>query len=145
MLNISKFTAPVANNSDYDKEIFVIKLILEGIHPKGIEDAKESFFSAEIVSKAANKKDQDLLIDLQQRVLSLYRQSYAGVAHKSSIDIFKDVHTNLLQEDEKVLHIGLRYINFLHKKGLLQQLANKLDTTVVWSDSTTVEDIKGKL
>ncbi|PSS47594.1 hypothetical protein C6560_16850 [Enterobacter sp. FS01] len=133
------------DNNDYDKEIFVIKMILEKINNKGIDDAKDSFFQAEIISRAADKKDKATLLELQTKVLSLYRQTYASCAHKNSSQIFSEVHTRLLSEDEQALKSVIKYINFMHKKGLLHQLANQFNTDVVWSEKTTLEQIKGHL
>jgi len=128
---------------DYNKEIFVIKLILCDIGDKGIDDAKESFFNAEIISKAADLEDKEILKELQSKVLSLYRQTYNQYATAGNLpnEIFTKVHSTLLDEDSKALSVSVRYINFLHKKGLLHQLANKLCTTVVWSDETSLADI----
>ncbi|WP_397444127.1 ABC-three component system protein [Pseudomonas chlororaphis] len=128
---------------DYNKEIFVIKMILCDIGTKGIDDAKESFFNAEVITKAADKDDQEMLLELQSKVLSLYRQSYNKYTNLglSSNEVFSQVHEKLLEEDSKSLEISVNYINFLHKKGLLHQLANKLCTSVIWSDDTTIKDI----
>jgi esterase/lipase len=128
---------------DYDKEIFVIKMILCDIGAKGIDDAKESFFNAEIISKAADEDDQEMLLEIQSKVLSLYRLTYNQYSSDEAIpnDIFSKVHEKLLAEDSGVLSVSVKYINFLHKKGLLHQIANRLCTTVVWSEDTTIHDI----
>ena len=131
------------DNVNYNKEIFVIKMILEGIHNKGMDDAKESFFQAEIISKAADKKDQAILRELQTKVMSLYRQCYVSCSDKESSEIFSSVHEKLLQQDGLVLKTAVDYINFIHKKGLLHQLANLPNTDVVWSDNTTMDKILG--
>jgi len=132
-----------AESADYDKEIFVIKLIVCDIGKMGIDDAKESFFHAEIISKEADKNDRKILADLQLKVLSLYRQAYNEYTNKNFTpnEVFSQVHSLLLAQDANVLKSGVEYINFLHKKGLLHQLANKLCTTVVWSDQTNLKDI----
>ncbi|EGQ8165615.1 MULTISPECIES: ABC-three component system protein [Vibrio] len=132
--------------NSYEKEIFVIKMILSDVGEKGIDDAKGSFFHAEIITKAADKKDQIILQDLQTKVLSLYQQSYN--AHSSKLEaneVFAKVHDLLLEQDSKVLASGVNYINFMHKKGLLHQLANKPTTQVTWSDKVKVQDILAKM
>ncbi|MBF4354850.1 ABC-three component system protein, partial [Vibrio anguillarum] len=103
-------------------------------------------FHAEIITKAADKKDQIILQDLQTKVLSLYQQSYN--AHSSKLEaneVFAKVHDLLLEQDSKVLASGVNYINFMHKKGLLHQLANKPTTQVTWSDKVKVQDILAKM
>tara|TARA_R110001606_G_scaffold398720_1_gene578507 strand:+ start:2135 stop:3151 length:1017 start_codon:yes stop_codon:yes gene_type:complete len=77
-------TAFEPESNSYEKEIFVIKMILSEVGEKGIDDAKGSFFHAEIITKAADKKDRTTLQDLQKKVLSLYQQSYN--AHSSKLE-----------------------------------------------------------
>lgn len=129
---------------EYDKEIFVIKMILCEIGPKGIDDAKESFFNAEIITKAADDADKEVLRALRTKVISLYRQTYNHYTAIESLPnvVFAHVHEKLLSEDKHTLEVGAKYINFLHKKGLLHQVANKLCSTVVWSDSTDLEAVQ---
>ncbi|SEC79277.1 PGAP1-like protein [Pseudomonas frederiksbergensis] len=132
--------------NEYDKEIFVIKMILSGIGEMGIEDAKASFFHAEIISKAADQKDRIILVDLQNKVLGLYRQTFnEHFASSEGNEIFSEVHRLLLDQDAKVLESGVKYINFIHKKGLLQQLANKLNRHVIWSNDVTTDHIQDKM
>lgn len=130
----------------YEKEIFVIKMILSDVGEKGIDDAKGSFFHAEIITKAADKKDRRTLQDLQAKVLSLYQQSYnTHTAKLGANEVFSKVHDLLLEQDSKVLVSGVNYINFMHKKGLLHQLANKLTSQVVWSDKVSLQEISAKM
>ncbi len=143
MLELSK-TPYTAFDPTFDKEIFVIKMILCDIGEKGIDDAKECFFQAEIISKAANKQDIVILTSLQNKVLSIYRQKYNkhSTNGDSPNEIFSQVHDAILENDSTSLKVGVDYINFLHKKGLLHQLANKLCKTVIWSESTNLDDVK---
>lgn len=128
---------------EYDKEIFVIKMILSEIGPKGIDDAKESFFNAEIITKAADDSDKEMLRELRSKVISLYRQTYNYYSTTDNTPnvVFAHVHEKLLSEDKKSLEVGARYVNFLHKKGLLHQVANKFCNTVVWSDDTDLNAV----
>lgn len=136
-----------SSDFDYNKEIFVIKPIIGSVNEMGMEDAKESFFQAEIVSKAANQEDKKTLAELQIKVLSLYRLSYVENVSKNCTanQIFTEVHKILLEQDGKVLDVAVRHINFLHKKGLLHQVANRLNRDVIWSSDTTLEEIMGKI
>jgi hypothetical protein len=146
MQNLSLLTYEEVS-PDYDKEIFVIKMILCDIGEKGMEDAKESFFNAEIITKAADEEDKKMLLALRVKVISLYRQTfnYHESAGATSNKIFAEVHQKLLSEDRSALEVGASYINFLHKKGLLHQEANKPCTTVTWSNGTTLDEVKAML
>ena len=135
-------TVFVPESSSYEKEIFVIKMILADIGDKGVEDAKGSFFHAEIITKAADQRDRKKLQELQAKVLSLYQQSYnANSGAVEPNQVFARVHELLLEQDSKVLASGVDYINFMHKKGLLHQLANKPNMQVVWSDDFGVDEV----
>jgi hypothetical protein len=141
MLSVAAMEYCGAENS-FDKEVFVIKLILSEIGEMGIADAKASFFHAEIISKAAKRDDKQHLTDLQKKVLSLYRQTYNSNSKKTADEIFNAVHKELRDQDSKLLMCAVRYINFMHKGGLLHQIANKLDRTVIWDKDVTDEAIK---
>lgn len=132
-------------DNSFDKEVFVIKLILSEVGEMGVEDAKASFFHAEIVSKAARRDDKQHLIELQGKVLSIYRQTYNLNRAKSADEIFSAVHKELRDQDGKLLSSVVKYINFMHKGGLLHQLANKVDRTVVWDGSVTDDDIREQM
>ncbi len=129
---------------DYDKEIFVLKMIVCDIGPKGIEDAKDCYFNAEIIAKAANRSDAEELRALQQKVLSVYKQKYNEFSGKTvtANEIFSQVHAEITAQDSAALKSSVAYVNFLHKKGLLHQLANNMQKTVVWADDTDFEKIK---
>jgi hypothetical protein len=149
----NKFMNSLANDTslmsapDYDKEIFVLKMIVCDIGKKGISDAKDCFFNAEIISKAANKKDATELRSLQSKVLSLYQQKYNSCNGKklSSNEIFAEVHAEITAQDSGVLKSTAEYLNFLHKKGLLHQLANNMRDDVIWSDATNFNDIETRM
>ncbi|MNG25944.1 hypothetical protein D3C84_1108640 [compost metagenome] len=79
-------------------------------------------------------------------MLALYRQSYNANSSKiEPNDVFAKVHELILEQDSKVLLTSVEYINFMHKKGLLHQLANRLDKNVIWSDLVSLEDVTSKM
>jgi hypothetical protein len=129
---------------EYDKEVFVLKMIVCDIGKKGMADAKDCFFNAEIISRAVNKEDKAELVSLQSKVLSLYQQKYNACIGKgmTANDVFAAVHSEITSQDAGVLQSTVKYINFLHKKGLLHQLANYLDDNVVWADETDFVKIR---
>lgn len=132
-------------DNNFDKEVFVIKLILSEIGEMGIEDAKASFFHAEIISKAANRLDKEHLSELQNKVLSIYRQTYNANKNKAPDDIFNAVHKELRVQDKSLLFCAIKYINFIHKGGLLHQMANKVDRTIIWDKNVTIDDIRERM
>ncbi|MBX8517657.1 hypothetical protein K5D69_23525 [Pseudomonas cichorii] len=135
----------LGDDDSFNKEAFVIKLILSEVGEMGVEDAKASFFHAEIISKAARKDDKEHLIDLQTKVLSIYRQTFNGNRAKTADKIFLAVHKELRDQDDKLLSCAVKYINFLHKGGLLHQLANKVDRTVIWDKNVTDDDVREQM
>jgi hypothetical protein len=131
-VNIATTTA----TPDYDKEIFVLKMIVCDIGPKGMDDAKDCFFNAEIILKAANKNDAEEMRQLQQKVLSIYKQKYNEFFGTSSAPnhVFAQIHAEITTQDSRALKSSVASLNFLHKKGLLHRLANDMGKTVIWSD-----------
>ena len=129
-------TAATTATPDYNKEIFVLKMIVCDIGPKGVDDAKDCFFNAEMISKAANKNDAEEMRQLQQKVLSIYNQKYNEFFGTSSTPnhVFAQIHSEITAQDSLALKSSVASLNFLHKKGLLHQLANDMGETVVWSD-----------
>lgn len=144
LMNSLSNGALLTSMPDYDKEIFVLKMIVCDIGKMGVADAKDCFFNAEIISKAANKKDAAELISLQGKVLSLYKQKYNSCNGKnlSSNEIFAEVHAEITAQDDAVLKSTASYLNFLHKKGLLHQLANNMRDDVIWGDQTDFNAIE---
>lgn len=139
--------AHTANTPQYEKEIFVLKMLVCEIGKKGMDDAKSCFFNAEIMSKSANKIDLNELNLLKQKVLSLYQQKYnqCNSSKMSPNEIFAAVHAEIKDQDAFTLKSTTDYINFLHKKGLLHQMANNLRDDVIWSDDTDLAAIEAKL
>ena len=147
MMKVLASDSSSMSTPEYDKEIFVLKMIVCDIGKKGIADAKDCFFNAEIISKAANKKDALELRSLQSKVLSLYQQKYNACVGKKMVsnDIFAEVHTEITAQDAGVLKSTVKYLSFLHKKGLLHQLANNLGDDVIWSEDTDFEKILSRM
>jgi len=127
----------------YEKEIFVIKLMLGEIGKSGIENAKEAFFQAEIIEKLSSASDRQKLASLQRLVVNLYRSIY--VNHGNSRDrnsLFSEVHRQIVAEDSSALRSAVESINFLHKQGLLHKSANHLTDEVIWTSKYNLKDIE---
>lgn len=131
-----------ASQPNYEKEIFVIKLILGEIGRTGIENAKESFFKAEIIEKHSDAKDRQQLADLQRLVVNLYRNIYNS--HGANPDrnaLFGEVHKHIMTEDSAALKCAVERVTYLHKQGLLHQSANQLTDEVIWTDQPRLTEI----
>lgn len=134
-----------ATQPSYEKEIFVIKLMLGAIGKAGIENAKEAFFQAEIIEKLSSVADRQKLASLQRLVVNLYRSIH--LSHGSNPDrnmLFSEVHRQIVTEDSGALKCAVDSVNFLHKQGLLHKSANNLTDEVIWTsvyDKSEIEDL----
>jgi hypothetical protein len=129
----------------YDNEIFVIKLLLASVEENLIEDAKESFFHAELVMKSATKTEYECFNELKTRIISIYRNYSSGSKDKDANDIVKDVHSKIIELDKSSLDCVVKYLTFVHKKGILHQESNKNNLKVNWDNNIKVEDINERL
>ncbi|MDZ5456078.1 ABC-three component system protein [Azohydromonas lata] len=128
---------------DYKKEIFIIKMIISDIGAKGIDNAKESFFQAEIVAKHSSIKERHQIFELQRRVVNLYRAIYN--AHNETHDrnsVFSEVHQSIMEQDGAALKCGVEYVSYLHKQGLLHQAANQLTDEVIWGKDGDLDKVE---
>ena len=129
-------------SSSYDKETFVIKMLLAKVESLLIEDAKESFFLAEIIEKKATKADREIIKDLTYRIVSTYKTLAGSGTNKTSSELVSQVHEKIIDTDKQALDCAVKYINFMHKKGFLHQKANQNDLNVNWSKAVTLTDIE---
>lgn len=129
-------------SSSYDKETFVIKLMLAQVDDILIEDAKESFFLAEIIEKQASKYDRKTITELTTRIISTYRTLAGSSSNKTSTELVSQVHEKIIDSDKQALDCVIKYINFIHKKGFLHQEANQSNLKINWSKSVTINDIE---
>lgn len=133
-----------SNSNIYDKEIFVIKMLMAEIEGKLISDAKESFFHAEIAIKSAPKKDKAAFENLKALIVNLYKTYSSCQEGKSNSEIVKYIHQKIIELDKTSLNCAATYLNFLHKKGLLHHKANERNLDINWSETITLDDIENK-
>lgn len=132
-----------SSQPSYEKEIFVIKLILGDIGKAGMEIAKESFFQAEIIEKHSCAKDRQQLANLQRLVVNLYRAIYNSYDKNPDRNaLFNEVHKLILTEDSAALKSAVECVTYLHKQGLLHQSANRLTDEVIWTDEPRLAEIE---
>lgn len=134
-----------ADVHSYDKEIFVIKMVLASIEERLIEDAKESFFHAELIMKSAKKNELEVFKELRSKIISLYRTYSACKGGKSNSEVVKEIHSKIVELDKSSLNCLVEYLNFLHKKGILHQESNRLNLDVSWCDNITVNSIENEV
>ncbi|MEA2120544.1 ABC-three component system protein [Halovibrio sp. HP20-59] len=102
--------------SAYDKEIFVIKMVLANVEELLVEDAKESFFLAEGIEKQASKPDRKIIKDLKVKIISAYKTVAGSNSSKSSSEIVGLVHEKLSIQISKPLSVQLITLTLCIKK-----------------------------
>ncbi|MEZ9495763.1 hypothetical protein BCT62_25460 [Vibrio splendidus] len=130
--------------SSYDKEIFVLKMILAQVEYGLIEDAKESFFYTDVILKSAPKRDRVIFEQLKVKVVNMYKTYSSCSQDKTNSEIVKEIHRKIIELDKTSINCVLEYVNFIHKKGLLHHEANKYDLNINWCKNVKITDIKNE-
>lgn len=137
------------DETDFDDELFVLKLISADIHNTTIREAKEAFLNAEYIRKIfSSSSDQNRLADLYAKIRKVYQNSYTKYVHDgipNSGLLLADVHETILKEDKKFLSTFILFINAIHKQGMLHQLANSQDEDIWWVKGGSIDSLKGLL
>lgn len=135
------------DNNQYDGHFFVLKMIIAEVHEAITSHAKGYFFNAEEARKLfTSDHDKKLLGELYKKVRNVYQQEYEfHIANKTTTDqLVSSVHSKIMSEDDSYLKTLLSDMDSVHKKGMIHQLADKNDTSIVWSATTTIEDLLAK-
>ncbi|ELP1304951.1 ABC-three component system protein [Pseudomonas aeruginosa] len=134
------------DDTDFDDELFVLKLISADIHKTSIREAKEVFLNAEYIRKIFNSpSDQKRLSDLYTKIRKIYQTSYSKYLHNgipNSGLLLADVHETILKEDKIFLDTFIPFINAIHKQGMLHQLSNSVDEEVWWTKDASANSLK---
>lgn len=136
--------AEFVDKNQYDNELFVLKLMLADVHQDFTNHAKEYYYNAELARNLfTSDHDRTVLDKVYRKIKSLYQTQYElALSNNFSPDqLVAAIHSKIDTEDKLELSSILFNLDNLHKKGMLHQLANKLNRDVVWSDSTTVESL----
>lgn len=128
----------------YDKQIFVLKLMIADIQKILIDDAKQSFFSAETLIRVISDEDRDNLRQLYSLVLSMYRTEFADHLgnQDSNTQFLAKIHKAIFQNSDTSLKTTVNNVHFMHKKGLLHQMANDKTDKVVWGRTFNASDLE---
>lgn len=145
----SKCKPPLAikdfqDNHQYDDHFFVLKLVIADVHEAIAGNAKGYFFNAEEARKVfTSDHHKNLLSALYGKVKEVYKQEFEHhIANKTTPDQFvQGVHARIMSEDNGYLKTILAELDGVHKKGMIHQLANAADISVVWSSNTKISDL----
>lgn len=124
----------------YERELFVIKLIIADVNNSLVKSSKESYFKAEIACRV-NKRSLDQLNSLYDKIKFIYQQEYYlfDEGKIDSSDLVYRVHNIIKESDSTVLASAIESLSFLEKIGMLHQLANSIEQEVVWCDKEISE------
>lgn len=135
------------DNNAFDDEYFVLKLLIADISRKTVKHAKNCFYNAEFVKKVVlNKKIMSLteFESLYNLIEALYQNGFAQMTAgtiKDSRALVAYVYDRIEKEDQQKLK-SIAAITFVHKTGMLHQLANSLDRDIWWKDGQELKDIE---
>jgi hypothetical protein len=146
-VGMSKFEIKkLENETEFDDELFVLKLISADIHKTSVRDAKEVFLNAEYIRKVfSSTSDQKRLSELYSKIRKVYQNSYSKYVHDglpNSGLLLADVHETILKEDKTFLDTFIPFINAIHKQGMLHQLANSEDENIWWTKDGSMDSLK---
>jgi protein SERAC1 len=136
---------PFVDKNQYDDDFFVIKLIIADVHNKIQGHAKEYFYNAELARKIfTSDNDRKTLSELYLRIKNIYQEEYEHylVNDTPTDSLVSSVHAKIMTENNSYLSTTISDLDNIHKKGMLHQLANKLDLEVIWSDNTDIESLR---
>lgn len=154
---LSKNMIPKKFNDDgsYDDELFVFKLIIADIDKILINGAKQNFFNAEYITRMLNKDQLDCLEELYTKIKHLYLIYYGKFLSndiKNSTCLITSIHEKI-REDNKLDISNEEFkkifskLNYMHKTGMLHQLANEEYGDIFWKkdcEDDVKKFIKGK-
>lgn len=138
-MKVKKFN----DDGSYDDELFVVKLIVADIDTTLINGAKQNFFNAEYVTRILNKDQLECLEELYIKIKDLYIIYYGKFISKNikcSNELLTKIHEKI-REDNQLNISGNEYkklfslISYMHKTGMLHQLANKKDEGIFWKEN----------
>ena len=133
-------------DTQYIDELFVLKLLVADIHNVTVNNAKTLFYNAEFARKLySNEADYAKLKELYVKIQDIYQHQFTKLIAdniKNSHELISEVYQKIEDHDMKILASSLPYIEALHKKGMIHQLANMADKQVWWGKDHSFETIK---
>ena len=137
----------LADDAEYNDELFVLKLIVADIHQSTIKDAKTTFLNAEYIRKKfGSASDRKRFAELYHKVKKIYQNHYNEYLHSHDMNsgqLLSKIHQDIVKEDRQFLQCQfLPFLHAIHKQGMLHQLANDQDGDVWWTEQTGAEFLK---
>lgn len=132
------------DNNQFDTQLFVIKMVLADIHDAIQGHAKEYFYNAELARKIfTSDADRKKLECLYKKIKHIYQEEFEKHISEAttSNQLIASVHSRIMSEDKLYLNEVLNSIDSIHKKGMLHQLANKVDGAILWSSDTCLTEL----
>jgi len=115
----------------------VLKLIIANIADDTRNNAKELFFNAEYASRLfKSSHDRRQFKKLYDNIRQLYKDSYDRYLADPTVNsgiLLSQVHTKITEQDSSLLKSMIPTLQSYHKKGMLHQLANDLESDIWWS------------
>lgn len=134
------------DETEFNDELFVLKLLSADIHNSTIREAKEAFLNAEYIRKIfSSSSDQKRLSELYTKIRKVYQNSYSKYVHNgipNSGLLLSDVHETIIKEDKQFLDTFIIFINAIHKQGMLHQLANSESENIWWVKDGSIDALR---
>jgi hypothetical protein len=136
----------LADKDQFNDEDFVLKLMIADVHHKNISSAKHSFYNAEFIRKVVVAKkivSLDEFQNLYKLIEGLYNVAFGLLTAgklKNGNELVAHIHEKIQNEDQKILK-SIASLSFVHKTGMLHQLANDQNGEVWWADGHSNDTI----
>lgn len=134
--------------TQYDREDFVIKMIIADLYSATISNAKTLFYNTDNAQRTLKDDDTSMqaLEDLYVKIKVIYNDTYALFCDgkiKDSNELLSTVYDKICEENITPLRALADNISPYHKKGMIHHLANKKSQNIWWSLMTNYEDVEG--
>ncbi|MEY7286942.1 ABC-three component system protein [Klebsiella pneumoniae] len=132
------------DDKQYDNEFFVLKMIVADVHSDISKHAKEYYYNAELARNIfTSDRDRETLSVLYRKIREIYQTQYHDsiANHNTANQLLAAIHKKIEDEDKVKLSSLLDTLDSVHKKGMLHQLANKLDRDIIWSPDTSLDSL----
>ncbi|UEG53558.1 putative lipase [Mucilaginibacter daejeonensis] len=135
------------DENKYNDEIFVLKLLIADVHNRNISSAKNSFYNAEFIRKVIVARNIITLDEFQQLyglIEGLYNNAFGLLTSGKLLngnDLITHIHEKIQSEDQTILK-SISALSFIHKTGMLHQLANDIGNSIWWEDGHDMDTIE---
>jgi len=136
----------LVDNEQFKDEDFVLKLMIADVHQKNISSAKHSFYNAEFIRKVVVAKkivSLDEFQKLYKLIEGLYNNAFGLLTAgklKNGNELVAHIHDKIESEDQRILK-SISSLSFIHKIGMLHQLANEQNGDIWWADGHSNDTI----